>query len=470
MALGIYVDRSGEVLVSGGSGPDDAVCVDVGRLPVDASGQPEAESLVGLLRDHGFTDSLRGSCVASPLVDYPTSARLRAVSGARWVSSSVALGLDYAAREFAQLDQDITFFALHHEGDLYTLATLIWGDGVMEVVANETVVAEAYERATDCCARLLESALPYLQEGNAYPLIYASERTDFFELLERACGRVREAYARRTHSTLKASLHICPQALERIACGALIESLILCGEADDWLLVDSQSVSVSLAWGSHRLDLMSAGVAIPADATLRIAPQPGERLCLELSTFAERGLKLRYPIPHNAVRLDELARAGQALDVTLTVGVDGDGSVELTGPDWKERFALSQLVLAGLQEAAAPEREAPPEPPAGLMELIASLDDVDLGLRALDVDALASPAGEGLRALQARLEQAIAKLGAEHYPALGMTFDPHLHQAFSAVEMDGAGRDQIVDELRRGYRYEGRIIRYSLVQVANPRR
>jgi molecular chaperone GrpE (heat shock protein) len=36
--------------------------------------------------------------------------------------------------------------------------------------------------------------------------------------------------------------------------------------------------------------------------------------------------------------------------------------------------------------------------------------------------------------------------------------------------MDGAGRDQIVDELRRGYRYEGRIIRYSLVQVANPRR
>jgi molecular chaperone GrpE len=104
------------------------------------------------------------------------------------------------------------------------------------------------------------------------------------------------------------------------------------------------------------------------------------------------------------------------------------------------------------------------------MELIASLDDVDLGLRALDEAALASPAGEGLRALQARLEQAIAKLGAEHYPALGMTFDPHLHQAFSAVEMDGAGRDQIVDELRRGYRYEGRIIRYSLVQVANPRR
>lgn len=48
------------------------------------------------------------------------------------------------------------------------------------------------------------------------------------------------------------------------------------------------------------------------------------------------------------------------------------------------------------------------------MELITTLDDVDLGLRGMSAQDLASPAGAGLLAMQGRLLQAIAKLGAEY--------------------------------------------------------
>ena len=103
------------------------------------------------------------------------------------------------------------------------------------------------------------------------------------------------------------------------------------------------------------------------------------------------------------------------------------------------------------------------------MELITTLDDVDLGLRGMSAQDLASPAGAGLLAMQGRLLQAIAKLGAEYYPALGETFDPHRHKAMGSVSDPTLPENHVVDELRRGYLYRGRIVRYSLVRVANPR-
>ena len=56
----------------------------------------------------------------------------------------------------------------------------------------------------------------------------------------------------------------------------------------------------------------------------------------------------------------------------------------------------------------------------------------------------------------------------EHYAALGETFDPHHHEAMGTVNDPTLPANYIVDELRRGFRYQGRIIRYSLVRVANP--
>lgn len=58
-------------------------------------------------------------------------------------------------------------------------------------------------------------------------------------------------------------------------------------------------------------------------------------------------------------------------------------------------------------------------------------------------------------------------LGVEPIEALGKSFDANLHNAVMHVEDESRGENEIVEELQRGYQYKGKVIRYSMVKVAN---
>ena len=57
--------------------------------------------------------------------------------------------------------------------------------------------------------------------------------------------------------------------------------------------------------------------------------------------------------------------------------------------------------------------------------------------------------------------------GVEEIPALGETFDPEIHEAISSVQDDTKGEKEIVQEYRKGYRIGHKVIRHSMVVVAN---
>ena len=51
--------------------------------------------------------------------------------------------------------------------------------------------------------------------------------------------------------------------------------------------------------------------------------------------------------------------------------------------------------------------------------------------------------------------------------ALGKTFDPNLHNAVMHVEDDNAGENEIVEVFMKGYIRGEKVLRYSMVKVAN---
>lgn len=51
--------------------------------------------------------------------------------------------------------------------------------------------------------------------------------------------------------------------------------------------------------------------------------------------------------------------------------------------------------------------------------------------------------------------------------AIGKTFDPSLHEAVSLVQDDNLGEKEIKEEFRKGYMIGDRVLRHSLVVVAN---
>jgi len=59
------------------------------------------------------------------------------------------------------------------------------------------------------------------------------------------------------------------------------------------------------------------------------------------------------------------------------------------------------------------------------------------------------------------------KLGAEEIESVGRTFDPNLHNAVMHVKDPEKGENEIVEEFQKGFRVGDRVVRFSMVKVAN---
>jgi len=59
------------------------------------------------------------------------------------------------------------------------------------------------------------------------------------------------------------------------------------------------------------------------------------------------------------------------------------------------------------------------------------------------------------------------KLGVSEIPALGEQFDPNVHNAVMKEDNPEKGENEITEVFQKGYRIGDKIIRYSMVKVAN---
>ncbi len=65
-----------------------------------------------------------------------------------------------------------------------------------------------------------------------------------------------------------------------------------------------------------------------------------------------------------------------------------------------------------------------------------------------------------------RLERALQQHGLEPIPCLGEPFDPETMEAVEVVPGTGRVSTEVIEEVRRGYRWRGRVFRYAQVRVA----
>ena len=74
---------------------------------------------------------------------------------------------------------------------------------------------------------------------------------------------------------------------------------------------------------------------------------------------------------------------------------------------------------------------------------------------------------QGIELVLKQFKDVLKSKGVEEIPAVGETFDPEVHEAVSSVQDDTKGEKEIVQEYRKGYKIGHRIIRHSMVVVAN---
>ena len=74
---------------------------------------------------------------------------------------------------------------------------------------------------------------------------------------------------------------------------------------------------------------------------------------------------------------------------------------------------------------------------------------------------------KGVELVLKQFQDTLKSKGVEEIKALGETFDPEVHEAVSSVQDDTKGEKEIIQEYRKGYKMGTKVIRHSMVVVAN---
>ncbi|HVM24357.1 MAG TPA: nucleotide exchange factor GrpE [Candidatus Limnocylindrales bacterium] len=99
-------------------------------------------------------------------------------------------------------------------------------------------------------------------------------------------------------------------------------------------------------------------------------------------------------------------------------------------------------------------------------KLLAVLDDFDRALENVPPDAR-DPWIEGVQLVERKLRGVLESEGVTPIEALGQPFDPNLHEAVAHEETTEHADNEVIGEVQRGYRLHDRVLRPSLVRVAN---
>jgi molecular chaperone GrpE len=98
--------------------------------------------------------------------------------------------------------------------------------------------------------------------------------------------------------------------------------------------------------------------------------------------------------------------------------------------------------------------------------LLSVLDDFDRALENVPPEAHDAWI-EGVKLTERKLRNVLESEGVTPIEAIGQPFDPNVHEAVAHEETTEHADNEVIGEVQRGYRLHDRVLRPSLVRVAN---
>ena len=143
-----------------------------------------------------------------------------------------------------------------------------------------------------------------------------------------------------------------------------------------------------------------------------------------------------------------------------------------SNPEAEEYYAQLQRVMADFdnyRKRVVKEKDAQYSVILSevITEFLPVIDNLEKSLETNADDEVSKAWKNGVELIYRQFTEVLNKLGAEEIKAVGEQFDPNFHDAVMHVEDENVGDNVIVEELRKGYKLKDRIIRHSMVKVAN---
>ena len=100
-------------------------------------------------------------------------------------------------------------------------------------------------------------------------------------------------------------------------------------------------------------------------------------------------------------------------------------------------------------------------------KLLPVLDSVERAMAMTKENDHAKDLSEGIALIAKMAREVFEKLGVEEIETVGKEFDANYHNAVMHIDDENYGENEIVEEFMKGYKIKDKVIRYSMVKVAN---
>lgn len=94
-------------------------------------------------------------------------------------------------------------------------------------------------------------------------------------------------------------------------------------------------------------------------------------------------------------------------------------------------------------------------------------DNLERAVTAADGAGGGETLADGVKMILKQLDDVLSAIGVEAIKTVGETFDPEKHNAVMHEENGEYGENTVSEELMKGYMYKDKVVRHSMVKVAN---
>ena len=166
------------------------------------------------------------------------------------------------------------------------------------------------------------------------------------------------------------------------------------------------------------------------------------------------------------VKTEEVITQEVAEETAAEETVAEENEFQKKWQDVNEKYMRTLAEYDNYRKRTIKEKESIyPEAKAVVVEKF--LPVMDNFQRALDSAEEKDAFYEGVAMVKKQMDEVLTALGVEEISAVGEEFNPELHNAVMHIDDEEKGENIIVEEFQKGYKIGDRVIRHSMVKVAN---
>lgn len=135
----------------------------------------------------------------------------------------------------------------------------------------------------------------------------------------------------------------------------------------------------------------------------------------------------------------------------------------------KDRLQRTMAEFDNFRKRTAKEKSALYEDSVRntIEQILPVIDNFERALSSGEKEDKNSPFLQGMEMVYRQFKDILTSIGVEEIKSVGEKFDPNLHNAVTHIEDETFGESEVVEEFQKGYIFKDKVIRYSMVKVAN---